>query len=69
MTGDGRWYFITPNGQFYRWDGRPGANGTLLTSLSVDYYNDLTLMTNSGATGTVASRAILDDLFIDNPLL
>lgn len=69
VTGDGRWYFITPNGQFYRWDGRAGANGTLLTSLSVDFYNDLTLLTNSGATGTVASRAILDDLFIDNPLL
>lgn len=21
------WYFVTPDGSFYRWDGKPGANG------------------------------------------
>jgi len=27
------WYFITPDGSFYRWDGKPGANGQRIAVL------------------------------------
>lgn len=34
LKGKGNsWYFITPDGSFYRWDGKPGANGQRIAVL------------------------------------
>ncbi|MCG8450232.1 MAG: Ig-like domain-containing protein, partial [Pirellulales bacterium] len=41
---DGTWYFITPNGDFHLWHGRVVTNSTRLTTLSADYYDDLSLL-------------------------
>ncbi|MBX6313378.1 MAG: hypothetical protein IRY99_10755 [Isosphaeraceae bacterium] len=45
MQGDGgQWYFITPNGSFYRWNGSGSASGTLLAMLDPSDYADPSLL-------------------------
>ncbi len=68
VVGDGRWYFITPDGKFYRWNGASGANGTLLTTLQTSYYQNTSLLTGASTAGSLAGQAILDDVFVDSPL-
>jgi hypothetical protein len=41
----GVWYFIQPDGQFYRWDGTPHqASGTRLATLDTAYHADPSLL-------------------------
>ncbi|MFM7057387.1 MAG: hypothetical protein ACKO2P_10755 [Planctomycetota bacterium] len=71
-----QWYFIRPSDELYLWDRRgfiaekTGLNvsGTLISAITGAYANP-TLLTTPAAKppGTVASRAVLDDLFIDLP--
>jgi hypothetical protein len=44
-SSDGRWLFILPNGELYRWtiDSTP-PTGTLIATLSSDYYNTPSLL-------------------------
>lgn len=39
--GNNGWYFITPVGDLFQWDGSPrtALNGTLIASLNSDYWN------------------------------
>ena len=69
ILGSERWYFITPDGAVHRWNGKPGANGTVLTYLPKRYYDDTKILTDAAITGTAASRSMLDDVFADNVLL
>ena len=69
VLGDGRWYFITPDGSFHKWNGIAGANGTRLTTLPTSYYTNVDLLLTAQSTGTLASQTLLDDVFVDNPLL
>lgn len=44
------WYYITPDGSFYQWDGVSPSNAlvsTLIDTLDVSVYNDLSLLTNA----------------------
>ncbi len=69
VLGDGHWFFITPDGKFSRWNGAAGANGTVVTTLATSYYDDTTTLASAAAVGSSASQAVLDDVFLDNPLL
>ena len=69
VLGDGRWYFITPDGRFYRWNGATGANGTVVTTLATSFYDDTTTLSSAAAVGSSASQSVLDDVFLDNPML
>lgn len=70
------WYFIRPNNEMYLWDRRgfiaekTGLNvsGTLISSVPGAYATPAILTAPPAKPpGTVASRAVLDDLFIDLP--
>jgi hypothetical protein len=41
LDRDGRWYFLTPVGELYRWDGSPTATGMLLADLGTASYDEL----------------------------
>ena len=40
------WYYVTPDGSIYQWDGSPrtALSGTLLTTLDASYYDDPALI-------------------------
>ena len=42
VKGDDAWYYITPSGEFFRWNNSPKANlsGTRVTTLSAQYHTD-----------------------------
>jgi hypothetical protein len=64
LKGDS-WYFITEDGGFYSWDGKPMASGTLITTLSATYYNDLSLLTPTTAIVRPDLNGMLDTVFAD----
>jgi hypothetical protein len=43
----GVWYFITPDGGFYQWDGSGTASGSLVAQLDPNFNADPTLLTNA----------------------
>lgn len=45
----GQWYYITPDGSVFEWDGSPRTNltGTLQETLSPEYHDDTTLLTSA----------------------
>ncbi|MEY3175054.1 MAG: hypothetical protein RLZZ436_2968 [Planctomycetota bacterium] len=70
------WYFVRPNDELYLWDRRGliakktgnDVSGTLISALTGAFANPTMLTTPPAKPpGTVASRAVLDDLFIDLP--
>ena len=73
---DNQWYFVRPNNDMYLWDRKlyirdkvqKDVGGTFISNIA-GAYTTPTMLTTPPATlpGTVASRAVLDDLFIDNP--
>lgn len=53
---DGGWYFIKPDGSFYRWDGQAGqATGFLLTTFSTSYWADPTRLYQAPANQIAVS--------------
>lgn len=49
MRGSNGWFYITPAGDFYRWNGRAVTDkaplgGTLLASPGIPYYRDISLL-------------------------
>ena len=40
LHGEEGWYFITPDGNLYRWDGSSNATGDIVASLPVSFYSD-----------------------------
>ncbi len=75
-SGTGVWYFVRPNDDVFLWDrkvydvagGKKEVAGTKISRITGGYANP-TLLTTLPASlpGTVASRAVLDDLFADAP--
>lgn len=73
---DNQWYFVRPNNDMYLWDRKlyirdkvqKDVGGTFISNIA-GAYTTPTMLTTPPATlpGTTASRAVLDDLFIDNP--
>lgn len=73
---DNQWYFVRPNNDMYLWDRKlyirdkvqKDVSGTFISNITGAYATP-TILTTPQATppGTAASRAVLDDLFIDNP--
>lgn len=47
--GQDDWYYITPNGQFYQWNGSPrtALTGTLVAELSAEFHTDPSLLYNA----------------------
>ena len=43
----GRWYFILPNGELYRWDGRYSLTGERLATLDASYHQDIHKLVNA----------------------
>ena len=65
LRGDGGWYFITEDGGFYSWDGKPAASGILIMTLSATYYNDLSLLASTTSGGREDIDGLLDNVFAD----
>jgi hypothetical protein len=69
----GVWYFITPDGSLYQWDGSSTASGSLVAQFSPAYNVDPTLLTNapqypatlavSGASLTITPNAGFTGVF------
>jgi len=53
------WYFITPDGSLYQWDGKAGANGTRVAVLDEAFFVKPELLTEAKAT---RDSSISDDL-------
>ncbi|MCA9066032.1 MAG: hypothetical protein KDA96_23350, partial [Planctomycetaceae bacterium] len=57
----GDWYFITPSGQVFSWDGSNHASGTLVAELDSTYHSDLSLLTRAESTLTTEETAYAAD--------
>ena len=69
----GRWYYMLPDGDLYRWTTGTGSSsalsGTKLASLSSEYYNNVSLLTKPDTTATsirVSSEGVSDELLFGN---
>lgn len=51
LFGDDGWYFITPDGRFYQWDGSPrtALTGTLIAALNRSFWLNITRLTAPAA--------------------
>lgn len=49
LWGSGEWYYITPEGSLFRWNGSPrdDLSGTHVADLNSAYYTNLTLLTQA----------------------
>lgn len=65
VQGKSGWYFITPDGQFYKWNGSKTATGTLITTLDTSYYTNPTLLTGAMNSLTTAETAVAVDRGLD----
>jgi len=60
-AADQQWYFITPDGDFYRWDGSGDlSSSSLVTRLTADFHTDLSRLYEAGASPLLTSAARLD---------
>ena len=73
FIGDGnQWYYITPNGDLFEWDGSARGNltGNFIDSFSPNYHADTSLLTDSNPadspTITVAAGEIAPDIDFGN---
>lgn len=58
MVGNQGWYFMTPDGSFYQWDGSNEATGTLLATFDSQFYSDTSLLFNAADNNrAVTTRA------------
>jgi len=69
----GRWYYLLSDGSLYEWTIGTGSGseleGTLIASLSSDYYQDLSLLTTpdlTAASVTVTLESVSDTLLFGN---
>lgn len=66
-AADNSWYFITPDGSLYQWDGRRElATSTLVAKLDASYHTDPTLLHEAPEPVTV--RVVGEQLTITVPL-
>ena len=68
MTGTaGTWYYITPNGSLYRWNGGIPANDTLIANLSSIDYSDTSLLWAAAANNAPAIVSVSGNTLTINP--
>lgn len=48
ILGQQGWYFITPDGRLYKWDGLPGAEGQLVSELNSTFHTRPELLYSAG---------------------
>ncbi|HQX52475.1 MAG TPA: peroxidase family protein [Planctomycetaceae bacterium] len=48
IPGQQGWYFVTPDGRLYKWDGLSGADGELMGELDSNYYTRPELLYSAG---------------------
>lgn len=59
MNGTGgSWYYITPNGDLYRWQGGNLNSDTLVAALGSSYYQNTALLHNAAANSPPAALSI-----------
>ncbi|MEZ6123570.1 MAG: hypothetical protein R3C49_10380 [Planctomycetaceae bacterium] len=60
LQGSDGWYFITPDGSLYLWDGGTGANGTLIATLDVSFFDNPTALYDAGVpqSGLIADSIL-----------
>lgn len=50
IAGNGGWFFVTPDGSLYQWDGNATqASGEMVAQLSAAFHADLSLLTDAPA--------------------
>lgn len=56
IFGSGNWYFITPAGNLFQWDGSPRSNitGDFVATLGSRFFDTPSLLTNAQESGQVA---------------
>jgi len=57
LKGNDGWYFITPDGNVFKWVGSGKANGTLVATLNASYYHDLRLLYDAKAPPSSGAAA------------
>ncbi len=65
VLGEDQWYFITPDGAFYRWDGSPRSalTGTLVANVDPGLYDNLALLYDARPPGqNLASVTVPNDV-------
>lgn len=55
---NGPWFFILSNGNFYRWNGTAGANGTLIGLIGSAAYDNPTIITTPNITRSVTGATL-----------
>ncbi len=74
IDGLGRWYYMLPDGSLYEWQVGTGSQGvelggTLIASLSSEYYDDLRLLTDpdtAAATVIVSANSVVKQVVFGN---
>ena len=53
ILGDNGWYYVTPNGEVFRWNGSPrtALTGTLVATLNSDYWLNLERLSEAPVPG------------------
>ena len=68
MTGSGgTWYYITPIGGFYRWNGGIPANDTLIANLSSNDYSNTSLLWNAAVNNAPVQVSVNGNTLTINP--
>ncbi|MCR9201189.1 MAG: proprotein convertase P-domain-containing protein, partial [Planctomycetaceae bacterium] len=67
LFGDDGWYFITPVGDLFEWDGSPRGSltGRFIASLDSRFYDDPSLLTNAEEAGRISVTVTTDQTVAD----
>jgi hypothetical protein len=58
LLGNDGWYFVKPNGEFWKWDGTANqATGTLMATLNADFYDNMQRLFNAQPNQVVITLA------------
>ncbi|MDA1013550.1 MAG: Ig-like domain-containing protein [Planctomycetota bacterium] len=57
---ESRWYFVTPNGGLYAWDGGNSATGSLIAAFDSTHYDDPSLLYRAGQQRVAALTTLTE---------
>jgi PKD repeat protein len=63
----GQWYYITPDGKFYRWLGGAATNAALVDQLATSYYANPSMLYNAQPGGVPATVSINGSTLMIDP--
>jgi hypothetical protein len=64
LLASGRWYFLLPTGELFRWNNTNGANGTLVGLIGVGFYQDPSRLQNIASGDPHATLAFAGNTLI-----